>query len=338
MKLGIFDASVFLKFGTYQKETSVRENYGVPTGGIEALVNSIAVKKRDGYGILVCFDSQTTRTTTYEGYKGNRKPDPKVWIQAGIAYHFLTKAGIQCLKEDGVEADDLIIKAVKENKTPYNQITVFTNDMDLSQVVDKNVCIESPTVLAPNVNLQSYPYVVSKKFNVQYNTILLFKLLYGDSSDNMKAMSFKTQGLTNLAVYESMIEFGLKMTNNNSAQLCHPLIPVNWLKENRANLCEEDVQELVRRIKIFYPKKVSIDCKFNPPPLNKKALAELCALMNLQKAREVLDVPTMVLAKEQTDYMYQQKFEYVRYLECLEKGLPMSRPEVLATNMSVGSF
>lgn len=138
-------------------------------------------------------------------YKGNREKMPEAMFE-GIAdcEGILRRAGVSCFSRRNYEADDLVYACVQRAKEKYPgmPIDVITNDADLLTLVDDTVSVfirskkltwaESKDIeklhyvqVTPN-NFQSVVEDLSayKGFIIPYNSLLLHKLLRGDTSDN----------------------------------------------------------------------------------------------------------------------------------------------------------
>lgn len=168
----------------------------------------------------VCFDSPVPARKAYfaknfdmpvegdKGYKGGRSRMPQEMFDAiGMTKDILVSAGVSCFKGNGYEADDLVFACINAAKQAYPgmPIDVITNDADLLPLVDDTVSVflrskkqtwaESPDIEKLHyvqVTPDNYQEVVEdrsdfRKFLVPYNSILLYKLLRGDTSDNIRA-------------------------------------------------------------------------------------------------------------------------------------------------------
>ena len=174
--------------------------------------------KGGSYPTAVCFDSPVPARKAYfakvfdmpveseKGYKGGRTAmSGEVFESIGMVKDLLVSAGVSCYKGNNYEADDLIFACIERAKIDYPgcPIDVITNDADLLPLVDEQVSVflrskkitwaESKDLEKPHyvqVTPRNYQEVVEglssyKKFFIPYNSVLLHKLLRGDSSDNI---------------------------------------------------------------------------------------------------------------------------------------------------------
>ncbi|MEC2463435.1 potassium transporter TrkH [Bacillus cereus] len=144
-------------------------------------------------------------------YKGDRTPPKADFLQGiQIAGSLMQQGGIYVYREDNYEADDIILACVEKAKKdyPYLPIDVITGDADLIPLVDEQVSVYmkskvhtyanefSPTIkgyvqYTPE-SYQIYVQQLSKyssgktQLLVPYNSLLLAKILRGDTSDGLK--------------------------------------------------------------------------------------------------------------------------------------------------------
>lgn len=165
------------------------------------------------------------------GYKGNRVRHGDAFFRgADMTLELLKQSGVSCYKLGGFEADDLIYHCVLQLKQqfPNALIDVITNDSDLLPLVDENVSVyiratreyyEEGSPRRANyfqVTPRSWETYFSfasafKGFYIPYNAVLLYKIIRGDTSDNVP-MAVKGYGgvkFTNLvyALMEDGVNF-----------------------------------------------------------------------------------------------------------------------------------
>lgn len=140
-------------------------------------------------------------------YKGNReKMADDMFTASRDIYETLKSAGISCYAVDGYEADDLILACVKRAKEKYPgmHIDVITNDADLLPLVSEDVSVylrskrgtyaedkayeKNHYIEITPRNFQEEVERLSSysKFVMPYNSLLLHKLLRGDTSDQIE--------------------------------------------------------------------------------------------------------------------------------------------------------
>ena len=172
------------------------------------------------YPTAVCFDRKVASRKAFwqlafpemvvgsgKEYKGNREKMPEAMFEAiSDCENLLRQAGVSCYSRVNYEADDLIFACVQRAKELYPDcpIDIVSNDVDLLPLVDEQVSVflrsrkltwaESPDLEKAHyvqVTPENFQGIVEdlsafKGFLIPYNSILLHKILRGDSSDNYK--------------------------------------------------------------------------------------------------------------------------------------------------------
>ena len=158
---------------------------GEPTGAVFGVLNMLAkfLKDYDPERIAVVFDApgKTFRDELFAEYKAHRPPMPDdLRAQIEPLFEAVRGMGLPILREQGVEADDVIgtlaCAAAKENLS----VLISTGDKDMAQLVSPQITLintMSGTVLDRDG--------VKTKFDVFPEQIIDYLALVGDSSDNI---------------------------------------------------------------------------------------------------------------------------------------------------------
>lgn len=166
----------------------------------------------------VCFDSPIPSRKAYfakafnmgvegdKAYKGGRPSMSGEMFEAiEMVKDLLISSGVSCYKGNNYESDDLVFACIQKAKEDYPDypIDVITNDADLLPLVDTQVSVflrSKKMTWAESKELEKAHYIqvtpanyqeviqdlsTYKKFLVPYNSLLLHKLLRGDTSDNI---------------------------------------------------------------------------------------------------------------------------------------------------------
>lgn len=232
-----------------QHRLSVRVNVGGVIVEKDTTIHNGCIKnlykwsKCGKYPTAVCFDRAVPARKAYwsgkfsemtgaNGYKGNREKMPDQMFEAVTdCERILRQAGVACYAVQNYEADDLIFACIQRAKAKYPgcPIDVITNDADLLPLVDDTVSVflRSKTgTYAIRKDLEKAHYVqvtpdnyqdvverlsAYKGFMIPYNSLLLHKLLRGDSSDNFgqKEISRKFPPTKYNAMIARMLEDGV---------------------------------------------------------------------------------------------------------------------------------
>lgn len=166
-------------------------------------------------------------------YKGNReKSSSSFRTGINLAIAKMIEGKVSLYRSSGLEADDMIASLVRliksiDQRTP---IDIITNDADLLPYVDNQVSvfIRSKVTKAtrPSLERRGYYQVTPetwsaflkttgeyKDFVIPYNSMLLYKMIRGDSSDNIPASVKKFGKVTYNKVMDVMIEQGVDFPN-----------------------------------------------------------------------------------------------------------------------------
>lgn len=90
---------------------------------------------------------------------------------------------IRTLMYDDVEGDDIIAYLVK-NKQPNEKICIVSGDRDLTQLINDDVCLYVTQKREVVTNKNSV-----EKLGYTHENVVLFKMLCGDTSDNIKGIT-----------------------------------------------------------------------------------------------------------------------------------------------------
>jgi 5'-3' exonuclease len=194
VKTLIVDGNNLLKIGFH----GVKDFYnnGEHIGGTWHFLNTIRkfLEETNFNKVMVFWDSDTNssqRKLIYPKYKMNRKSSPNdeektdsFNKQKTRVKQYLEDMFIRQLEVENLEADDLIAYycqiSLDEEKT------IFSSDKDLTQLISEKVLIYSP-------NLKSYyrfgDNIKFKDCSIPHYNVMTFKILAGDTSDNIDGIS-----------------------------------------------------------------------------------------------------------------------------------------------------
>ena len=144
--------------------------------------------------ISVCFDSKSKRTEIDPSYKSSRvsklKPDDMNNIE--VIKTLLGRAGYNTYWIAGMEADDIIANLINKYSSNFDFNIIYTNDTDILVNVRKGVGVGRYKIRKgyTSVGLRNFSTYCSEEFkcNIPYNGILLYKVLCGDKSDEVKGV------------------------------------------------------------------------------------------------------------------------------------------------------
>ena len=145
--------------------------------------------------VVVFWDSETgssQRRLIYPKYKLNRKQkneedfrEQSFTTQKNRVKQYLEEMFVRQLEVEQSEADDLIAYycqiAINEN------ITIFSADRDLTQLISDNVSIYSPNT---KLTYKKGDYVILYEADIPHYNVKTYKILSGDKSDNIDGIYF----------------------------------------------------------------------------------------------------------------------------------------------------
>ncbi len=167
---------------------------GSPTGAIYG-VASILLKlwredKPDYVAALFDRPEPTFRDKKYAEYKAHRPPAPDILISQLIEMHNLFHVfGVATFEKPGFEADDLIATLATRFKEENDlQVVVLTGDRDTLQLIEGNkVVVQTFNKGVSDTTIYDEQAVIDK-YGLPPKTIIDYKALSGDSSDNIKGV------------------------------------------------------------------------------------------------------------------------------------------------------
>jgi DNA polymerase I len=182
--LYIVDLSSYL-LRAYHAIAPLTSPSGEPTHAVHGLVNMLErlCRLQEPRLLAVCMDSgrATFRHQIFPSYKANRPPQPSdLKVQMARAEEIVRKSGFLVLKQDGVEADDLIASLVEWSKSFDLQTVIVGADKDLMQLASEKVILWD--------TMQNRVFgssEVTEKFGVGPAQLGDLLALTGDSSDNV---------------------------------------------------------------------------------------------------------------------------------------------------------
>jgi len=167
---------------------------GAPVAGIDGKLLDKQVKP---LRLAAIFDSPTPtfRHKMYSEYKANRQKAPEdLHEQVPLVEEFLTALGIQCLKAEGFEADDIIATLAEKCKSEKRNCYILSSDKDLLQLVGDGVYELRPAKIKRTEAIPTSsgpvweligPDEVKAEWGVEPERVLDLLSLIGDTADNI---------------------------------------------------------------------------------------------------------------------------------------------------------
>lgn len=178
----LVDGSSYL-FRAYHALPPLTNSNGMPTGAIYGVINMLKGLLKEYSQVIVVFDSKgkTFRNEIYSDYKGNRPEMPEDLACQIAPLHELIKAlGLPLIKEQGIEADDIIGTLALDANRQGKKVIISTGDKDMAQLVSPQTSLVNTMT-----NTSMDEDGVRAKFGVSPNQIIDYLALMGDSVDNV---------------------------------------------------------------------------------------------------------------------------------------------------------
>lgn len=180
----LVDGSAYI-YRAYHAITPLTNAEGLFTHAALGYINTVLriIKDKNPSHMVVCFDMKgpTFRHAMYDEYKANRPPMPED-LSCQIPYiHKLTEAnGLPILKQQGVEADDLIASAARQLEKQGHRVVVVSGDKDL-------LLLASPTISnwEPMKDIVMDLDFIKEKYKINPDILLDYFALIGDKADNI---------------------------------------------------------------------------------------------------------------------------------------------------------
>ncbi len=180
----LIDGSAYI-YRAYHAITPLTNDKGLFTHAALGYINTLLriLKEKSPSHMAVCFDMKgpTFRHEMYNEYKANRPPMPDD-LSCQIPYiHKITKAnGISVLKEQGVEADDIIASAARYLEKQGHKVIVVSGDKDLLLLASSTISNWEP--MKDIVMDQEF---IKQKYQINPDILLDYFALIGDKADNI---------------------------------------------------------------------------------------------------------------------------------------------------------
>ncbi len=184
----VLDGSAFL-YRSYYALPPLKTENGIETGAFYGFIRAVfsILKAKKPYYFAIAFDlpAPTIRDKIYKEYKATRKETPNELVsQIPLIKDAIKFLGIRLLEKEGLEADDIISYIAYKSKEWNKNLTIYTPDKDLMQLVEDKKII----VINPITNKVFDEEAVIEKFGVAPSKLADYLALIGDTVDNIKGI------------------------------------------------------------------------------------------------------------------------------------------------------
>ncbi len=207
-KLVLLDAHAIIH-RAYHAMPDFTTRAGIPTGAIYGF-STMVLRIIDDFNpdyIVACYDlpGKTFRHESYADYKGTRsKTDDALKMQFDATREACSIFSIPIYDAAGFEADDVLGTIVQQLKDDDIDIIIASGDMDTLQLVDKKHVQVFTLKRGLNDTIIYDEKAVIERFHFKPISIIDYKALRGDSSDNIPGI----RGVGEKAATLAITEFG----------------------------------------------------------------------------------------------------------------------------------
>ncbi len=202
----VVDSSYLLKRSFHGAKNTYTTKFG-HIGGLYSFFTTIRklIKQYSINKVVLCWDGENGGIYRYRidrNYKANRKSkkwhekivlseneirrekekDESILKQRKRIQAYAEELFLRQIEVDEVEADDLIAAyCIKYNNK--EELYIYSNDRDFAQLLDLNI-----TIIFPNIDVPITKRNFYTEFGYHYGNALIFKIMCGDTSDNVKGI------------------------------------------------------------------------------------------------------------------------------------------------------
>lgn len=190
-KLILIDGnSLFFRayYATAFSGNMMQNKQGVYTNALFGFINMVdKILTQDYTHVLVAFDTKekTKRHLAFENYKAGRPPMPaEMAEQIPLIHDYLKYLSIKDEALAGYEADDIIGTLSKQASQKGFEVSIYSSDRDLLQLIDDNVTIHLLKKGVTDIEDMT-PHTFKEKYGINHMQMIDLKALMGDTSDNI---------------------------------------------------------------------------------------------------------------------------------------------------------
>lgn len=161
---------------------------GIYTNAVFAFVGMFEkIVTEEVTDVLVAFDTKepTKRHLAYEGYKAGRVKMPEELAQQiPLIHNYIELSGVKAYSKPGYEADDIIGTMAKNAASEGIDVSVYSSDRDLLQLVDDHITVH--LLKKGMTEVHSFtPKALLETYGLTHEQMIDLKSLMGDPSDNI---------------------------------------------------------------------------------------------------------------------------------------------------------
>lgn len=181
---------------------------GIVVNAVYGVLMSVLklIEREQPDAFVACWDmaAPTFRHEAFEAYKAQReKQADELYEQIPLLQEGLRLLGIPSLEQAGFEADDLIGTLAQKAEKAGWDVTIFTGDRDLFQMLSSHITVQLFKKGITEMQLVTKD-TVQQIFGMNVQQIIEYKILRGDTSDNIPGV----KGIGEKGAKELLEHFG----------------------------------------------------------------------------------------------------------------------------------
>jgi 5'-3' exonuclease len=229
----------YRSYYSFPEMQNIYEEERFLTGPMFGTLSTISYMKRKyKCPVLVATEPEdnSDRFQLYKDYKAGRsKKDPAIFRLKNETLRALAlfRDVFVLSSDDSGEADDIIFTFIRHNATKFDRFNVLSSDNDLLQIASIPE-LKGKVFYAPKNRKEpeelSFETYCQEKYEISPDSILLYKCVKGDDSDNLPRAGFRLQyKLVREWVQKShsLEEFKSVLTKNKSNKHAETILS-NW--------------------------------------------------------------------------------------------------------------
>ena len=267
--------------GFYALPETLTAADGTPTNAIlgftTMLLNGLDKWSPDRVGLFFDPKGPTRRHELFKEYKKGRKPTPEGFkIQLPLIIDISRAMGIPVFIRDGVEADDYIVSTAQKASDEGWNVSIFSADKDLFQVINGNIKIIRPSRGVSDFRIYNKDFFV-EEFGFEPKSMADYLALVGDAVDNIPGVP----GIGDKTAKELISKYGsLEGVYENLEDVA----------KGRRSKLEENSELAYASRDLIIPQETDFvplqELVLKEP--DKEAIVELCTRLNLKRLMERL--------------------------------------------------
>ncbi len=277
--------------GFYALPETLAAADGTPTNAVVGfttmLLNGLDKWKPDRVGLFFDPKGPTRRHEFFKEYKEGRKPTPEGFkVQLPLIIDISRAMGIPVFVRDGMEADDYIVSTAKSASDEGWNVSIFSADKDLFQVINGNI-----KIIRPSKGVSDFKVYDKENFVDEYGfrpeAMADYLALVGDAVDNIPGVP----GIGDKTAKELIGRFGsLEGIFENLDEM--PKGRRSKLEENR-ELAYSSRDLIIPQLTESVPLEELI---MKDP--DEEILAEMCTRLSLRRLMERMMLGTKTLSSK----------------------------------------